>query len=195
MVTAIYTFAGTELVGVTVGKAKNPRFIMPKAIRLTFYRILFFYIKSVFLLRMVVPYNSAALVFASKAKVSAAASPFVVGIKLAKIKGLDHVINGCLVIFVFSAANSELYIVSHTLNSVAIDGNAPLIFSHTTSHGAPFVTIALCSSFCGLAYLSVGSSAAQVFTYLTSVVTMFGTSFHLSGLGLVLTEAYPLNWV
>jgi len=55
MVTAVYAFSGTELVGVTVGEAKNSRLIMPKAIRLTFYRILFFYITSVFLLGMVVP--------------------------------------------------------------------------------------------------------------------------------------------
>jgi len=177
MVTAVYAFSGTELVGVTVGEAKHPRLSMPKAVRLTFYRILFFYITAVFLLGMVVPYNSPALIFASGAKVSAAASPFVVAIKLAKIKGLDHVINGCLLIFVFSAANSDLYIASRTLHSIATDGKAPRIFSRTTSHGVPFVTLALCSSFCSLAYLSVGSSAAQVFTYLTSVVTIFGTYY------------------
>jgi amino acid transporter len=174
MVTAVYAFSGTELVGVTVGEAKHPRLSMPKAVRLTFYRILFFYIASVFLLGMVVPHNSPALVFASGAKVSAAASPFVVAIKLAKIQGLDHVINGCLVVFVFSAANSDLYIASRTLHSIAADGKAPRIFSRTTPHGVPFVTLGLCSLFCALAYLSVDSGAAKVFGHLTNVVTIFG---------------------
>jgi len=47
---ATFAFLGTELVGVTVGEAQNPRVTVPRAIRLTFYRIVFFYIVSVFLL-------------------------------------------------------------------------------------------------------------------------------------------------
>ncbi|KAK2014449.1 amino acid permease [Colletotrichum eremochloae] len=174
MVAAVYAFSGTELVGVTVGEASHPRLSMPKAVRLTFMRIVFFYVISVFLLGMVVPYNSAELVFAASAKTSAAASPFVVAITIAKIKGLDHVINGCLVIFVFSAANSDIYISSRTLYGIAADGKAPRIFTRTTKAGVPFVALGLCGVFCCLAYMSVSSGAAAVFGYLTNVVTVFG---------------------
>lgn len=174
MVAAVYAFSGTELVGVTVGEAKNPRLCMPKAIRLTFFRIAFFYIISVFLLGLVVPYNSQELAFAAGAKTSAAASPFVVAIKIARIKGLDHVINACLAIFVFSAANSDLYIASRTLYGIAVDGNAPRVFTRTTKAGVPFVSLGLCVVFCGLAYMSVSTSAATVFNNLTSLVTVFG---------------------
>ena len=73
LATAVYAFSGTELVGVTVGEAKNPRLNMPKAVRMTFFRILFFYIISVFLLGMVVPYSSTDLAFAVGSKTSAAA--------------------------------------------------------------------------------------------------------------------------
>lgn len=59
-----------------------------------------------FFLGMVVPYNSPELAFATKSGTSAAASPFVVAIKLAKIEGLDHVVNACLLILVISAATS-----------------------------------------------------------------------------------------
>jgi len=55
MVTAVFAFLGTELVGVTVGEAQNPRRNIPRAIKLTFWRILVFYILSVFLLTMIVP--------------------------------------------------------------------------------------------------------------------------------------------
>ncbi|GKZ28064.1 hypothetical protein AbraCBS73388_009883, partial [Aspergillus brasiliensis] len=48
------------------------------------------------------------LAFATKSGTSAAASPFVVAIKLAKIEGLDHVVNACLLIFVISAATSGM---------------------------------------------------------------------------------------
>lgn len=174
MVAAVYAFSGTELVGVTVGEAKNPRLCMPRAIRLTFFRIVFFYIISVFLLGLVVPYNSKELAFAAGAKTSAAASPFVVAINFARIKGLDHVVNACLAVFVFSAANSDIYIASRTLYGIAIDGKAPQIFTRTTKAGVPSVSLALCAAFCGLAYMSVSSSAATVFNNLTSLVTVFG---------------------
>lgn len=35
---------GTELIGVTVGEAENPRKNIPRAIRRTFWRILIFYV-------------------------------------------------------------------------------------------------------------------------------------------------------
>jgi amino acid permease len=41
---ALFAYIGTELVGVTVGEAENPRKNIPKAIRRTFFRILVFYI-------------------------------------------------------------------------------------------------------------------------------------------------------
>lgn len=90
----------------TVAEAKNPRIAMPKAVKMTFFRIAFFYIVSVFLLGMAVPYNSPELTFALTAKTSAAASPFVVAITNAKIRGLDHVLNASLLIFVVSSAVS-----------------------------------------------------------------------------------------
>lgn len=46
MVTAVFAYLGTELVGVTVGEAQNPRKVVPRAIKLTFYRILIFYVLS-----------------------------------------------------------------------------------------------------------------------------------------------------
>lgn len=174
MVTSVYAFSGTELVGVTVGEAKWPRLTMPKAVRLTFFRILFFYILSVFLLGLVVPYNSEELAFATGSSTSAAASPFVVAIKIAKIKGLDHVINACLLIFVFSAANSDLYIASRTLYSIAADRKGPAIFARTTKNGVPIISLGFCGLFCSLAYMSVAAAGTTVFGYLTNVVTIFG---------------------
>jgi amino acid transporter len=53
----VYAFGGIEVIGVTVGEAANPRIIMSKAIKMTFFRIAVFYIISVFFLGMVVPYN------------------------------------------------------------------------------------------------------------------------------------------
>src|SRR5205807_10635517 len=98
---------------------QNPRKVIPRAIKLTFYRILIFYVLSVFLLGMIVPYNSPELIFANKQGSKASASPFVVAISLAGIKVLPGFMNGCILIFVFSAANSDLYIASRTIYGLA----------------------------------------------------------------------------
>lgn len=114
MVTAVFAYLGTELVGVTVGEAQNPRRNIPRAIKLTFWRICIFYITSVILLGMCIPYNSELLQGASKASTSAAASPFVAAIKEAGINALPGILNACILLFVFSAANSDLYIAVGT---------------------------------------------------------------------------------
>ena len=78
----------TRAIGVTVGEAQNPRRVIPKAIKLTFWRILVFYVLSVFLIGTLVPYNSKRLSFATKQTTGASASPFVVAIAESGIRVL-----------------------------------------------------------------------------------------------------------
>ncbi|KID81925.1 dicarboxylic amino acid permease [Metarhizium guizhouense ARSEF 977] len=125
MVNATFGYLGTELVGVTAAEAQNPRRSIPKAIKLTFYRILFFYCLSVLLVGMIVPYNHEKLAFANKQTTGASARPFVVATTIAGVSGLPHIINACICVFVFSAANSDLYIASRTLYGLASDRSAP----------------------------------------------------------------------
>ncbi|KAI1335714.1 dicarboxylic amino acid permease [Xylariaceae sp. FL0016] len=174
MVTATFAYLGTELVGVTVGEAQNPRKTIPRAIKLTFYRIVFFYCISILLIGMCVPYNSEELAFATKASSSANASPFVVAVRLAGIPVLDHILNGCILVFVFSAANSDLYIANRTLYGLASDGSAPAIFRRTNRKGVPVYALALSSVFGLLAYLNVADDSKEVFTHFTNLVSIFG---------------------
>lgn len=174
MVTATFAFLGTELVGVTVGEAQNPRKTIPRAIKLTFYRILFFYILSVLFLGMVVPYNSRDLAFANKVSSTASASPFVVAIKISGIKYLDHILNGCILVFVFSAANSDLYIASRTIYGLALEGKAPSILARTDRRGVPVFSLATSTAFALLAFMNVSDDSRTVFKYFVNLVTIFG---------------------
>lgn len=174
MVIATFAFLGTELVGVTVGEAQNPRKTIPRAIRLTFYRILIFYVVSVLLIGMCVPYNSKDLTFALSATTGAAASPFVLASKLAGIKTLDHIINACILVFVFSACNSDLYIASRTLYGLASNGQAPKIFRRTNKSGVPLYALGASSLFCLLAFMNVTDDSKTIFTYFVNLTTIFG---------------------
>ncbi|CAI7618444.1 unnamed protein product [Penicillium bialowiezense] len=178
MVSATFAYLGTELVGVTVGEAQNPRKTIPKAIKLTFYRILVFYVLSVLLVGTLVPYNSPKLLFAlgdsNKAKGSAAASPFVVAIELANIPILSHILNACILLFVFSAANSDLYIATRTIYGLAREGKAPRIFARTDRRGVPVPALAISAVIALLAYMNVSGDSRVVFKYFVNLVTIFG---------------------
>ncbi|KZS99289.1 hypothetical protein SISNIDRAFT_448178 [Sistotremastrum niveocremeum HHB9708] len=174
MINALFSFIGTELIGVTVGEAENPRRNIPIAIRRTFWRILIFYVGGVFVIGLTVPSTNQQLFVANKSKTGAAASPFVVATTLAGIKSLNHVINAAILIFVLSAANSDLYISSRTLYGLAVEGKAPSIFRRVNRMGVPWPALLLCTAFCFLVYLNVASGTGKVFGYFVNLVSTFG---------------------
>ncbi|QPH05397.1 hypothetical protein C2857_003154 [Epichloe festucae Fl1] len=193
LVNATFAYLGTELVGVTAAEAQNPRRSIPKAIKLTFYRILFFYCLSVLLVGMIVPYNDERLAFANKQSsksASASASPFVVAAAIAGVKGLPHIINACICVFVFSAANSDLYIASRTLYGLASDRAAPAIFRRTDSRGVPVPALAVCTGFACLAFMVVSDDSKKIFGYFVNLTTIFGL---LSWISLLVTYIYFLK--
>ena len=125
---------------------------------------------------MCVPYNSPSLLFANKnSKTSnASASPFVVAVQLAKIKYLPGILNGGFLVFVLSAANSDLYIASRTLYGLASEHKAPGVLRYTNARGIPVVALACSSCFLLLAFMSVAKGSSTVFGYFVNLVAMFG---------------------
>ena len=174
MVNATFAYLGTELVGVTVAEAQNPRKTVPRAIKLTFYRIVVFYCVSCLLIGMNVPYNSKKLAFATEADTGAAASPFVVAAEEAGVKVIPHIINACILVFVFSASNSDLYIASRTLYGLASAGEAPAIFKKTDKKGVPIFALGLSALIACLAFMNVSDDSTTVFKYFVNLVTIFG---------------------
>ena len=84
-VVAAFAFGGTELVGLAAAEAENPRKSIPQATKQVFWRISFFYIVSLFVLGLIVPFNDPNLLNATSGADSRY-SPFVIAIRLAGIK-------------------------------------------------------------------------------------------------------------
>ncbi|EOD48908.1 putative dicarboxylic amino acid permease protein [Neofusicoccum parvum UCRNP2] len=176
MVQACFAYTGTEVVGAAFGETPNPRKNIPKAIRQTLWRICSFYVLGALVLGMAVPHTNDMLVGATKQKTGASASPFVVAVTLAGIPTFPDVINACLLIFVLSAANSDVYIGSRTLYGLARDGQAPRVFARTLErNGVPIVGVLFTAAFAVLAFMNVAKSSSTVFGYFVSLVTVFGT--------------------
>ncbi|PVH20665.1 hypothetical protein CXQ85_004169 [Candidozyma haemuli] len=172
LVTSVFAYIGCELVGITFSECARPRKAIPKAIRLTFYRIVIFYILNVLVLGMCVPSNDQRLLGSETDLASA--SPFVIAINNARIDGLDHVINACILIFITSAATADMYIASRTIYGLAVAGFAPHFFSKTNGNGVPMYGIVLSFLFCLLGFMTTSSEAAEVFDHLVNVVSLAG---------------------
>ncbi|KIJ51458.1 hypothetical protein M422DRAFT_224084 [Sphaerobolus stellatus SS14] len=180
MTQAAFSFIGTEVVAIAAGEAKNPRRNLPKAIKRVYIRILVFYIGGTTVIGLLVPSNDPGLNLTLQ---NAAASPFVIAISRAGIKGLPSLINACLLTSAWSAASSDLYISSRALYGLSLAGNAPKIFAKTLRNGLPVVSIGFSAAFGLLAYMAASNSAGKVFgwfanlTSIAGLMTWFGISF------------------
>ncbi|KAF5313268.1 hypothetical protein D9619_003037 [Psilocybe cf. subviscida] len=170
---AAFSYIGTEIVAIAAGEAKNPRRNLPKAIKRVYIRILLFYILGTFIIGILVPSNNADLNI-KKFKGTAGASPFVIAIKNAGIKGLPSVINACLLTSAWSAASSDLYTSSRALYGLAIAGNAPKVFLRTSGKGLPYVSVIFCSLFALLGFMATSQGAGRVFGWFSNLTAVAG---------------------
>jgi yeast amino acid transporter len=167
-VTAAFAFGGTELVGLTAAECDNPRKTLPRAARQVFWRITLFYMISLTVIGMLVPYNDPRLLGATSS-VDVRASPFVIAISNSGIKVLPSIMNAVVLISVLSVGNSATYGATRTICAMAEIGQAPKIFSYIDKKGRPLVVLGL-TLLCGcLAYINLAPSGGEVFTWLLSI--------------------------
>ncbi|TPX77091.1 hypothetical protein CcCBS67573_g01653 [Chytriomyces confervae] len=170
LITALFSYGGTELVGLTAREAANPRRNVPRAIKGTFYRIVLFYLGSIFLVGVLLPSDSAILNPNGGAERE---SPFVYVYGLVGIHGAAHVMNAVAVVAALSAANSSVYACSRTLMRLAEEGNAPTFLQGVDARGVP-VRALVVSLLCGVVAVVGGylAGTGAVFNFLSGVVAL-----------------------
>lgn len=166
-VTAAFSFAGTELCGLAAAETENPRKSLPTACKQVIWRIGLFYVISLTLVGLLIPYNDSRLMGSSS--VDAKASPFVIAIQNAGISGLPSVINAVIMIAVLSVGNSSIYGCSRTLASLAEQGLAPKFLAYIDREGRPLAGITLTSLFGLLCYVVVSDKRDDVFNWLLAL--------------------------
>lgn len=171
LIQAGFSYQGTELVGIAAGETENPRKNMPAAIRKTFYRILFFFVFTVFFIGLLVPYTNEDLLSDAS---DASASPFVIAAKLAGIDALPGLINAVLLFVVLSAANSNVYSGSRILLGLAQESSAPAFLRRTSKDGVPYAAVAFTSAFGLLAFLNLSNSGGTVFDWFMNIAGVAG---------------------
>lgn len=136
----VFAYASVELVGVTAGETENPERIMPKAINSIMWRIGVFYVGSVLLLAMLLPWSA----------YSGDESPFVTVLSGVGIPAAGGVMNLVVLTAAMSSLNSGLYSTGRILRSMAATGSAPRFTGVMSKTQVPYGGILLTTAFCVL---------------------------------------------
>ncbi|MCE3039960.1 amino acid permease [Helicobacter anatolicus] len=122
-----FAFSGTEVIGVAVGETKSPEHAMPKAINATLWRLVLFFIGTVFIIATLLPYNDARIT----------TSPFVAVLDKIGIPFAGDIMNFIIIVAIFSVSNSALYASSRMLWNLGNQGKIPKFFGKVNHRGIP----------------------------------------------------------
>lgn len=170
LVNATFAFTGTELVGLAAAETANPRKSLPTAVKQVFWRITLFYVVSLSLVGLLVPYTDPRLLAYGRA--NAAASPFVISIQNAGIEVLPSVMNVVILIAVLSVGNSSVFGSSRTLAALADQGQAPRILGYIDRKGRPLVALFIAFAFGFIAYCSDSNAEGEVLAWMIGVSSL-----------------------
>jgi L-asparagine permease len=158
----VFAYASVELVGVAAGETADPRAVMPRAINTIMWRIAVFYVGSVVLLAMLMPWSAYA----------AGESPFVTVLSNIGIPAAGNVMNLVVLTAAMSSLNSGLYSTGRILRSMSMAGSAPRFAGVMNRSQVPYGGILMTATVCvlgvGLNYL-VPAQAFEIVLNFASV--------------------------
>jgi GABA permease len=138
IVVVIFSMVGAEVVTIAAAESLDPQLAVARATRSVVARIAIFFVGSVFLLVVILPWNSVEL----------GDSPYVAALKHMGFPGADQAMNAVVLTAVLSCLNSGLYTSSRMLFVLAHRREAPARLIKLSRRGVPYIAI-LCSSAIG----------------------------------------------
>jgi L-asparagine permease len=135
----VFAYAAVELVGTAAGETAEPEKIMPRAINSVIARIAIFYVGSVVLLSLLLPFTA----------YKAGESPFVTFFAKIGFGGWSgDLMNIVVLTAAFSSLNAGLYSTGRILRSMAEAGSGPKFTTRMSRSGVPYGGILLTGAIC-----------------------------------------------
>lgn len=131
LVVVMFSFGGTELIGITAGEADNPQETIPRAVRQVMWRILIFYLGAIIIMLIMVPWN----------QMDAGISPFVLVFDSLGFKHVGGILNFVILTAAISVYNSGIYSNGRMLFGLAEQGNAPKFFMRLSANKIPYIAV------------------------------------------------------
>jgi lysine-specific permease len=165
-----FSFQGTEIVGVASGETQNPETTIPKSIKYVFWRLTLFYVLSIAIITLLIPYNDIRLSYQDNVNMS----PYtLIFSKYISYYAAD-LVNFIILIAVLSAANASMYTSTRILWYLGKTGQAPKIFRKVNPYAIPIVAL-LASSLVGcLVFISSIVGNGVLFSYLVQISSLSG---------------------
>lgn len=164
-----FSFQGTELIGIAAGESKTPQETIPKAIKQIFWRILLFFVLSIFVISLLIPYTSPQLVGND-----VQLSPFTLVFSQYGITSAASIINIIILIAVLSAGNSGMYAATRMLWYLAKQGHIHSIFGKVSQRGVPIYALILTTLIAMLAFFSSLYGNGKVYFWLVNASSLSG---------------------
>ncbi len=179
VIVGIFSFNGIEVIAVTSGEAKNPQVAIPAALRTMVLRLFLFYVLAITIIVTTVPWTTTGVTVVAQ-------SPFVSVFQYSGIAHAAGIMNFVVISAALSSMNTNIYLCSRMLFSLARGSYAPRQLGTLSSKGSPVVAI-LTSGACILIAAAVSIFNANAYGYLLGValfaailVWMFILASHLS---------------
>ena len=135
VIMAIFSYLSIEMIAVAAGEAAQPELAVVRAFRSTIVRLILFYLLTLALVLAVVPWTA----------VGAEESPFVRVMRALAVPAAAGILNFVILIAALSAMNSQLYITTRMMFSLARAGQAPRRFGVLSERGVPLQSLLLSS--------------------------------------------------
>ena len=175
MMNVIFSYQGSELVGIAAGETENPEKNIPKAIRTIIFRIVVFYIASIIVLSAIFPASELGLL----------ASPFVTLMEIAGVPYAAGIMNFVILTAILSVGNSCLYASTRLLWAMSNEGMAPKVFGRLSKRKVPLNALIFTMTFSLLSLLTSVMEAEAVFVLLMSIA---GISVTISWMGIATSQ-------
>lgn len=140
---SLFSYLSIEMIAVSAGEAKNPEKAVPIALRSAVVRLVLFYLLTLSLMLMIVPWNAAGI----------DKSPFVKVMEILNIPGGAAIMNFVVLIAALSAMNSQLYISTRMMFSLSRGGFAPKLLGKLNKKSVP--AFALVTSVIGIVFATI----------------------------------------
>lgn len=158
----VFAYASIELIGTAAGEAENARVVIPKAINTVIVRIIVFYVGSVVLLSLLLPYTA----------YKAGESPFVTFFGSIGVDGVDTAMNLVVLTAALSSLNAGLYSTGRILRSMAFSGSAPQFAARMSRGGVPYGGIVITAAVALVGVLLNALVPAQAFEIVLNVAAL-----------------------
>lgn len=165
-----FSFQGTELIGIAAGETKNPEQSLPSSIKLIFWRLTIFYLLSLLVISLLIPFNSSLLLQNSQIK----NSPFTIVFAKFAGKYAADAVNFTVLIALLSAANASLYSASRVLWNFCINHKYLAKIGKLNHNGNPTLSVLITWLMSLLCFIAAAVNGQNIFNFLTQTTAIAG---------------------